>query len=43
MVLWRIEEKRALHKSLFPAGIYYNVEKHEYLTRKKNKFIELVR
>lgn len=37
-----LEGKRILHKTLFPGGIYYNVEKHQYLTREVNKFIELV-
>jgi site-specific DNA recombinase len=36
------EGKRILHKTLFPEGIFYNVEKHQYLTRKVNSFIELV-
>jgi hypothetical protein len=37
-----LEGKRILHKTLFPDGIFYNVEKHQYLTREVNKFIELV-
>jgi hypothetical protein len=27
---------------LFPEGVFYDVEKHQYLTRKVNGFIELV-
>lgn len=37
-----LEEKRALHKTMFPEGIYYNAQNHEYLTRETNRFIELV-
>ena len=37
-----LDAKRALQKTLFPEGIYYDVKNNEYLTRKKNKFIELV-
>jgi hypothetical protein len=37
-----LDGKRTLHKTLFPNGIFYNVKKHEYLTRDVNKFIELV-
>ena len=37
-----LAEKRALHKSIFPGGIYYDAQNHEYLTRETNKFIELV-
>lgn len=36
-----LEGKRQLHKILFPEGIFYNAQKHDYLTRKVNKFIEL--
>lgn len=37
-----LDGKRILHKTLFPEGIFYNVQKHEYLTRKVNSFVELV-
>jgi site-specific DNA recombinase len=37
-----LEGKRILHKTLFPEGIFYNVQKHEYLTKNKNQFLELV-
>ena len=37
-----LEEKRVMHKTLFPEGIFFNAQKHEYLTRKTNQFIELV-
>lgn len=37
-----LEGKRILHRTLFPEGIFYNVQKHEYLTRKVNSFVELV-
>lgn len=37
-----LEGKRLLHKSIFPEGIFYNVKKHEYLTRKINTYVELV-
>lgn len=36
------ENKRILHKTLFPEGIFYNAQKHDYLTRKVNGFVELV-
>ncbi len=36
-----LEGKRRLQKTLFPDGIYYNVEKHSYLTKKMNSFIAL--
>lgn len=36
-----LEEKRALHKCLFPDGIYYDAKNHQYLTREVNKFLEL--
>ena len=36
-----LEGKRRVQKTLFPDGIYYNVEKHEYLTKKMNGFISL--
>ena len=36
-----LENKRRIQKTLFPDGIYYNVEKHEYLTTKTNEFIAL--
>ena len=38
-----LDNKRRIQKTLFPDGIYYNVEKHEYLTTKTNEFIELAR
>jgi site-specific DNA recombinase len=34
--------KRILHKTLFPHGIYFNAENHQYLTKKVNGFVELV-
>lgn len=37
-----LEEKRRLHKSLFPEGIYYDSEKRRYLTRNINSHLELV-
>ena len=37
-----LEEKRALQKTLFPEGIFYDVKNNQYLTRNKNQFIELV-
>lgn len=36
-----LEEKRRVHKRLFPEGIFYNVKNHEYLTRKVNGFLFL--
>lgn len=36
-----LEGKRRLQKTLFPDGIYYNVQKHSYLTKKMNSFIAL--
>lgn len=38
----KLEEKRTLHKSLFPEGIYFDAKNHQYLTRKVNSFVELV-
>ena len=37
-----LEGKRALHKTLFPEGIFYDAQNHQYLTRKINQFVELV-
>ena len=37
-----LEGKRTLHKTLFPEGIFYNAQNHQYLTRKTNQFVELV-
>lgn len=37
-----LEEKRMLHKTLFPDGIYYDVENNQYLTKNTNKFIKLI-
>jgi hypothetical protein len=37
-----LEDKRALQKNLFPEGIFYDAKNNQYLTRNKNKFIELV-
>lgn len=37
-----MENKRNLHKMLFPDGIYYNAEKHQYLTRKMNQYFRLI-
>lgn len=36
-----LDNKRHLQKTLFPDGIYYNVDKHEYQTTKTNEFIYL--
>lgn len=37
-----LEGKRTLHKILFPEGIYFNAQKHEYLTPNVNKYVQLV-
>ncbi len=37
-----LEEKRMLQKTLFPDGIFYDVENNQYLTKNTNKFIELI-
>ena len=37
-----LEGKRTLHKILFPEGIFYDAQNHQYLTRKTNQFVELV-
>ena len=37
-----LEDKRALQKNLFPDGIFYDAKNNRYLTRSKNKFIDLV-
>lgn len=37
-----LEDKKALQKNLFPEGIFYDAKNNQYLTRNKNKFIELV-
>ena len=37
-----LESKRIIHKTLFPEGIFYDVQNHQYLTRKVNGFVELV-
>lgn len=37
-----LENKRNLHKMLFPGGIYYNAEKHQYLTREMNQYFQLI-
>ncbi|NII24010.1 hypothetical protein HB364_02885 [Pseudoflavitalea sp. X16] len=36
-----LERKRWMHKTLFPDGIYYDVEKHIYLTTQENEFLRL--
>lgn len=36
-----LERKRWMHKTLFPDGIYYNAEKHIYLTSQENEFLRL--
>lgn len=36
-----LEQKRWMHKTLFPDGVYYDVEKHEYLTTQENEFLHL--
>ena len=37
-----LEEKRALQKTLFPEGIFYDAKNNQYLTKNTNQFIELV-
>lgn len=37
-----LEDKRALQKTLFPEGIYYDVKNNQYLTENTNTFVELV-
>ena len=37
-----LEDKRALQKTLFPDGIFYDAKNNQYLTRNTNQFIELV-
>jgi site-specific DNA recombinase len=37
-----LEAKRALQKTLFPEGIYYDAKNNDYLTRNTNKLIELI-
>ncbi len=37
-----LDEKRQMNKTLFPEGIFYDAQNHQYLTRKTNKFVELV-
>ena len=37
-----LEGKRILQKTLFPDGIFYNSGNHQYLTRKINRYVELV-
>ncbi|WP_354028302.1 recombinase family protein [Chitinophaga sp. OAE865] len=42
---WRsnsLEEKRRIQKILFPEGIYYNVNKHQYRTSNINQFLVLI-
>ncbi len=34
-----LENKRKIQKILFPEGFYYDVENHEYLTKKINGFV----
>lgn len=43
--LWvdsNLEEKRRLHKTMFPEGIFFDHKNHEYLTRNINSYIELI-
>ena len=35
------EEKRLLQKTLFPVGVRYNAENHQYLTYGTNRFLAL--
>ena len=37
-----LDDKRRLHKILFPEGIFFDSKNHQYLTRKVNRFVELV-
>lgn len=39
--LSNLEEKRRMQKVLFPDGIYYDVKKHQYLTKDVNEFLVL--
>ena len=44
-VVWsssNLEEKRIFQKTLFPNGIFFDAEKHEYLTFNSNKFMAVV-
>ncbi|CAN5460791.1 recombinase family protein [soil metagenome] len=44
-VVWssaNLEDKRIFQKILFPNGILFDAEKHEYLTSNPNKFIQLI-
>lgn len=44
-VVWTstdLEGKRAMHKIMFPEGIFYDAQNHQYLTRKTNQFVALV-
>lgn len=36
-----LENKRRMHKTLFPDGVYYDVKNHEYLTKQVNSFLHL--
>lgn len=36
-----LDIKRRVQKALFPEGIFYDVKKHEYLTKKTNTFLYL--
>ena len=37
-----LDEKRRLHKTMFPDGIFFDPKNHQYLTRKMNSYVELV-
>ena len=37
-----LQEKRRMHKTMFPEGIFYDPIKHQYLTRQINSYVELV-
>ncbi len=37
-----LDEKRRLHKIMFPDGIFFDPKNHQYLTRKMNSCVELV-
>jgi site-specific DNA recombinase len=43
-IMWAshdLENKRWMHKTLFPDGVYYDATKHEYLTTQTNEFLDL--
>lgn len=39
--LSNLEVKRRIQKTLFPEGVFYDVKKHEYLTKRTNSFLYL--